>query len=505
MHGRSQVIIVLPTFNGEQVLPNMVEALVRAVEGRAFRYEILVVNDASADATGRIARELATRMPITVIDHERHLGLAESIRTGLLHAATRAEEDDVIVSVDGANVYSPMLVAPMLGTVGEGSDVVIASRYRPGAVVEDVPAYRRTLANVANLGFRLLYPTCNVRDFTSGYRAYRGKVLKAVVAEHRPRFETQSGFAFMIDILLTMRRMGIVMAEVPLRLRYEPRPAVSKKTVARALAATLRLMALANLDRAWVSDYFARPDTIERWWHPESGPLAFHYNAELTILDDHFPIDRCLQVLDVGTGRGRVGTYFARRGCKVVGIDPNEGMLAAARQAARRAGAEDRFEVQPGTAEDLSGFAAASFDVVLCVELFDHLPDLRRALQEIHRVLKPEGHLVFTYVPTESLYGAMGNVYRWYQTRRHGAQALISRTYRFAEIRGYLADSGFRLERYWGIGILCANAQTRLFDNNALMRMLTRIARAEAARFPYYEAPFLARHGGHVLALASRV
>lgn len=124
---------------------------------------------------------------------------------------------------------------------------------------------------------------------------------------------------------------------------------------------------------------------------------------------------------------------------------------------------ERRFEVRQGSAEDLSAFASASFDIGACMELFDHLPAGGAALAEARRVLAPGGHLIFTYVPGESLYGMLGDVYRWW--RRRSGDVIISRTYRFREIRRLLQAHGFRLDGFWGIGALCVTAQTRLFQN----------------------------------------
>jgi len=262
---------------------------------------------------------------------------------------------------------------------------------------------------------------------------------------------------------------------------------------------------VAELDPERVRDYFARRGTVEDWWHPDSGPLAFHYDAELAVLDDHVRVDPTWEVLDVGTGRGRFGAHFAELGCHVLGVDANEGMLEAAGEHARRLGVEDRFELRRGRVEDLSAFGTGRFDLVLCMELFDHLPDLALALAQMRAALMPGGILAFTYVPSESIYGAIGNAYRWWQARGNGSRELISRTYRHREIRAALGGAGLRLERYWGVGLLCASAQTRLFTESPLMRLLTAVARAEARRWPYHANPLLARHAAHVVGLASPV
>jgi hypothetical protein len=136
------------------------------------------------------------------------------------------------------------------------------------------------------------------------------------------------------------------------------------------------------------------------------------------------------------------------------------------------------------------------------MELFDHLPDLGAALRAMRGVLKPQGTLVFTYVPSESLYGALGNVYRALRARLRPAALMISRTYSLAEVRRSLADAGLALDRYWGIGVLCVNAQTRLFSGNPLLRVATSVARAESRRWPYHASPGLARRGAHVVGFA---
>jgi SAM-dependent methyltransferase len=258
-----------------------------------------------------------------------------------------------------------------------------------------------------------------------------------------------------------------------------------------------------SLDARAVGEYFAREGTVSEWWTPSSGPLAFHYNAELQVLEDRLEIDPAWRVLDVGTGPGRFGALFAGRGCQVVGVDLNPDMLEIARGTAAGLGLTERFEVREASAEDLSSFEDASFDVVCCMELFDHLPDLSRALGEMRRKLRPGGHFLFTYVPNESLYGKLGNLYRWLRARTQPSELMISRTYTSSEARAALARADLTLDRYFGIGVLCVNAQTRLFGDNLVVRALTALARAECQRWPYFETPMLARRGAHVVGFAS--
>ena len=257
-----------------------------------------------------------------------------------------------------------------------------------------------------------------------------------------------------------------------------------------------------ELDPESVSDYFSTAGTVEQWWSPDTGPLAFHYDAELKVIDDQLLTDESSRVLDVGTGRGRFAIHMAEKGCRVVAVDINSEMLAFAREAALERNVDERIDFYASNAEDLSRFDEEGFDVLLCMELFDHLPDLGKALGQMRQRLRPEGSFVFTYVPSESLYGFLGNVYRWLQRKFRTQSVMISRTYSLSEVKERLASNGFELDRYFGVGVLCINAQTRLFRKNPLSLAALGLARAEARCWPYHAGPILSRYGAHVVGIA---
>ena len=100
------------------------------------------------------------------------------------------------------------------------------------------------------------------------------------------------------------------------------------------------------------------------------------------------------KVLDLGTGTGALGRGFARRGCKVTGIDLSPGMMAEARELDRAAGVS--IDYREARAE-ATGMAETSFDLVsagTCWFWFDGIAVGREAM----RVLKPGGHLLICYL-----------------------------------------------------------------------------------------------------------
>jgi dolichol-phosphate mannosyltransferase len=236
------VIITLPAFNEETTLSTLLERIRESMEENDIEYRVIIVNDGSSDGTGEIVDRMRETMPVTRIDHEVNRGLGEAIRTGLLAAIDGAKDRDIIVTMDSDNTHTPGLIARMVRGIREGNDVVIASRFQPGAHVVGVPFYRRVLSRLGGLLFRIVFPTPGVRDFTSGYRAYRAGVVREAFDAYGGKFVAESGFACMVDILLKLRRLDAIMSEVPLVLRYDMKYGVSKMLVVRTVLDTLQLL-----------------------------------------------------------------------------------------------------------------------------------------------------------------------------------------------------------------------------------------------------------------------
>ncbi|MBE9138715.1 3-demethylubiquinone-9 3-O-methyltransferase [Nodosilinea sp. LEGE 07088] len=99
-----------------------------------------------------------------------------------------------------------------------------------------------------------------------------------------------------------------------------------------------------------------------------------------------------LRVLDVGCGGGFTCEFLAQRQAQVWGLDQSANCIAAAQA---HAGAEGLpIAYCWGVAEDLP-FEAAGFDVVICVDVLEHVASPQDAIAEMSRVLKPGGRVCF--------------------------------------------------------------------------------------------------------------
>lgn len=100
------------------------------------------------------------------------------------------------------------------------------------------------------------------------------------------------------------------------------------------------------------------------------------------------------KVLDIGCGPGTLSEDLLRIGGEIWSIDISPDMIRIAD--ARFAQSADRIHFQVGDAENLT-FPDESFDAVICVGVLRYMTSWEKALQEIHRVLKPNGVVVMTF------------------------------------------------------------------------------------------------------------
>lgn len=131
------------------------------------------------------------------------------------------------------------------------------------------------------------------------------------------------------------------------------------------------------------------------WWDGSQRFLRLLHNlvpARLSLFDEVVDTWHGESVLDLGCGGGFMAEALAQRGANVIGVDPVEAAVAAARAHAGEAGLAIDYRVGSGEAIPL---ADGSIDCVVCVDVLEHVADIDRVLDEIVRVLKPNGLFLF--------------------------------------------------------------------------------------------------------------
>lgn len=169
---RPLVTVILPAFNEAAILPHNFSYLCKYLDslGGLYRWELIIVNDGSADDTGRLAEELAgSRNDVRVVHHSTNCGLGQALKTGF--ALSRG---DYIVTYDMDLSYSPEHIGALLSKIrATGAGIVVASPYAPGGCVANVPFLRRVLSIWANR-FLWLVSHRHLSTLTGMVRCYDG-------------------------------------------------------------------------------------------------------------------------------------------------------------------------------------------------------------------------------------------------------------------------------------------------------------------------------------------
>ena len=134
-----------------------------------------------------------------------------------------------------------------------------------------------------------------------------------------------------------------------------------------------------------------------RWWDPHSEFKPLHQINPLRLawIDSlaNIPGKR---VLDIGCGGGILSESMAVKGATVTGIDLSNKALAVARLHLLESG--NTVEYREISAEQLAGESPASYDVVSCMEMLEHVPNPASTIAACAALVKPGGHAFFSTI-----------------------------------------------------------------------------------------------------------
>ena len=148
-----------------------------------------------------------------------------------------------------------------------------------------------------------------------------------------------------------------------------------------------------NFDPAELAKF---SDLAHRWWDKDSefrplhqiNPLRLAWIEGITTLTGK-------RVLDVGCGGGILSDAMAKSGAEVLGIDLSTKALRVAQLHALEANSQG-VHYREFSAEALAVEEPASFDIVTCMEMLEHVPDPYLVVKACADLVKPGGHVFFS-------------------------------------------------------------------------------------------------------------
>ena len=173
-----------------------VATVVSAIRARYPDFEVIVVDDGSADRTAELAREAGAK----VVSHPYSKGNGAAIKSG-----ARAAAGDVIVFMDADGQHDPEDIARLLARIGEGYDLVVGARQQGSQA-----SVGRGLANGFYNRLATYMTGHEVEDLTSGFRAVRADKFREFL------YLLPNGFSYPTTSTMAFFRAGYSVAYEPI-------------------------------------------------------------------------------------------------------------------------------------------------------------------------------------------------------------------------------------------------------------------------------------------------
>lgn len=230
--GHMRALAIVPTYNERDNLP----LLAPAILAQGASIELLIIDDASPDGTGRVADALAEA------DHRIHVlhragkqGVATAYLAGFRYAIDHAF--DAVCQVDADFSHNPADLPRLLAAL-EDADVAIGSRWTRGGGAVNWPLSRQLLSRGGSLYARAMLGV-PIHDLTAGFTCYRRTALERLDLTTT----RATGYGFQLEMKYACARAGLRMVEVPIIFadRVRGQSKMSQRILVEALLLVPRL------------------------------------------------------------------------------------------------------------------------------------------------------------------------------------------------------------------------------------------------------------------------
>ena len=227
MHtSQSRILVIIPCFNEQRVIANVVRDLVAVGEQEHYALDIIVVNDCSTDESLAVIRTL----PCLCLNLPVNLGIGGAMHSGYRYAYRNGY--DIAVQMDGDGQHPASELPTVLGPIlKEETDVSIGSRFVRREGFQSSFMRRVGIRYFRWLNQLLIGKT--IHDSTSGFRAFNRRTIEVVNTYYPDEYpEPESIVQFGLQ--------GLRIKEVPVRMRHREE-GVSSIDTSRALYYMLKV------------------------------------------------------------------------------------------------------------------------------------------------------------------------------------------------------------------------------------------------------------------------
>ena len=243
------IYYILPSYNESLNLDKLLNDFKKFFIKKKVSVNIIIVDDGSTDNSVSIINSFIKKnkykkLIIKMIRHKKNMGLGRALKTGFEYSFSKGKYDDVIVSMDTDNSHTVSLSYKMAENIFyKKKDILIASRYQLNSRIKGLNYLRKSLSLGAAILYKIFFPIKDIKDYTSGFRAFRLGVIKDAWKKNK-NFFSEKGFSASADIILKLYiyKNRINFLEVPINLRYDLKKGDSKMKIAKTIYLNLALI-----------------------------------------------------------------------------------------------------------------------------------------------------------------------------------------------------------------------------------------------------------------------
>ncbi len=201
-----RILVIIPTYDEAENLPRIVPRVLEQDE----RIDVLVVDDASPDGTGKLVDAMALENPrVFALHREGKQGLGRAYLAGFRHGLEQGY--DILFEMDADFSHPPKALPGLIEKLVD-ADVVIGSRYVDGRVTVSNWPMSRLLISYFGSRYARIITGMPVRDGTGGFNGWKRAVLEKVDLDR----VQSNGYAFQIELKYRAWRAGFKLVESPI-------------------------------------------------------------------------------------------------------------------------------------------------------------------------------------------------------------------------------------------------------------------------------------------------
>jgi len=190
--------VFFPAYNDSGTIASLVITAIRTARTLTPDFEVIIVDDGSADSTAQIADELARTYPeVRVVHHEHNRGYGGALQSGF-----KAARHEFVFYTDGDAQYDPAEMTRLWQALGDDVDLVNGFK-----ISRSDPLHRIVIGRLYHHTVKLLFGL-KVRDVDCDFRLLRRSIFEQVTLEKR------SG-VICLEMMKKIQDAGFRIAEVP--------------------------------------------------------------------------------------------------------------------------------------------------------------------------------------------------------------------------------------------------------------------------------------------------